>query len=185
MLFILCILVASLGKGGSEACTNSDASPIGDWLAASDPSLQVYAAAFADYGYETTGILKKAELAEIREAFDDMEVKKPHQRLVLMALGLDNRPSFIDDSLASHKEQKPDKQGKGKGGKGKRSKSKKLIRLQIKGRWYDVTKFAKRHPGGRGTLEDLAGQDATTSFRAIHGNSPHVKRMLADFLIDE
>jgi hypothetical protein len=44
-----------------------------------------YAAAFAEYGYETTSILAAAELTDLLEAFEDIKVKKPHRRLVLTA----------------------------------------------------------------------------------------------------
>jgi len=38
----------------------------------------------------------------------------------------------------------------------------------VDGAIYDVTKFAKMHPGGSNTLLDYAGQDATEDFFALH-----------------
>merc|ERR1719330_2325022 len=33
---------------------------------------------------------------------------------------------------------------------------------------YDITKFAKIHPGGMAVLKQVAGQDATEQFYALH-----------------
>jgi len=38
----------------------------------------------------------------------------------------------------------------------------------VDGDVYDVTKFAKLHPGGKQTLLDYAGQDATEDFFGLH-----------------
>jgi cytochrome b involved in lipid metabolism len=40
--------------------------------------------------------------------------------------------------------------------------------VQIDGVVYDVTKFAKLHPGGAGVLHRAAGKDATADFRMVH-----------------
>lgn len=40
--------------------------------------------------------------------------------------------------------------------------------IVVDGMIYDVTKFAKAHPGGRQTLLDYAGLDATEDFFALH-----------------
>jgi alkylation response protein AidB-like acyl-CoA dehydrogenase/predicted heme/steroid binding protein len=40
----------------------------------------------------------------------------------------------------------------------------------VDGDVYDVTKFAKLHPGGMGTLLDFAGQDVTEDFYGLHRN---------------
>lgn len=40
--------------------------------------------------------------------------------------------------------------------------------IVIDGDVYDVSKFAKMHPGGKQTLLDYAGQDATEDFFALH-----------------
>lgn len=40
--------------------------------------------------------------------------------------------------------------------------------IVIDGDVYDVTKFAKMHPGGKQTLLDYAGRDATEDFFALH-----------------
>eukprot|EP00455_Lapot_gusevi_P047877 TRINITY_DN6543_c0_g1_i2.p1 TRINITY_DN6543_c0_g1~~TRINITY_DN6543_c0_g1_i2.p1 ORF type:complete len:399 (+),score=87.03 TRINITY_DN6543_c0_g1_i2:106-1302(+) len=44
----------------------------------------------------------------------------------------------------------------------------KRIRIQIDGSWYDVTAFAKTHPGGEVILESLNGMDATDAFHSLH-----------------
>ena len=41
----------------------------------------------------------------------------------------------------------------------------------IDGVVYDVTKFAKLHPGGRGVLQRAAGKDATKDFKMVHHDS--------------
>jgi hypothetical protein len=61
---------------------------IRDWLVNCDSSLEVYAAAFAEYGYESSSLLAVASQADLQEAFDEIKVKKPHRRLVLTELGL-------------------------------------------------------------------------------------------------
>lgn len=40
----------------------------------------------------------------------------------------------------------------------------------VDGDVYDITKFAKLHPGGKQTLLDYAGQDATEDFWGLHRN---------------
>lgn len=46
----------------------------------------------------------------------------------------------------------------------------------IGGQWLDVSRFADVHPGGATILRHLAGQDATSVFRALH--APHVEARL-------
>ena len=38
----------------------------------------------------------------------------------------------------------------------------------INGRVFDMTKFAKLHPGGKGVLVGVAGTDCTKQFYALH-----------------
>lgn len=38
---------------------------------------------------------------------------------------------------------------------------------------YDMTSFVNEHPGGRKAVLDLAGQDGTAAFLAVHGAEMH------------
>eukprot|EP00998_Keelungia_sp_KM082_P001990 NODE_1240_length_1411_cov_707.616822_g1229_i0.p1 GENE.NODE_1240_length_1411_cov_707.616822_g1229_i0~~NODE_1240_length_1411_cov_707.616822_g1229_i0.p1 ORF type:complete len:410 (+),score=70.30 NODE_1240_length_1411_cov_707.616822_g1229_i0:103-1332(+) len=42
------------------------------------------------------------------------------------------------------------------------------IELAIDGKWYDVTKWAEHHPGGKSILETVSGQDVTDVFYSLH-----------------
>jgi hypothetical protein len=71
--------------GGSQSGVN-DATPISDWLVAVNPALGKYAEAFEEYGYGNAGMLLAAEAADLTEAFAEVNVKKPHQKLLLKHL---------------------------------------------------------------------------------------------------
>lgn len=45
---------------------------------------------------------------------------------------------------------------------------------------YDISKFAKLHPGGRGVILRYAGQDATEAFHQLHAD--HVLRKCTCFV---
>lgn len=47
----------------------------------------------------------------------------------------------------------------------------------IKGRWYNVTDFVNRHPGGR-ILNFYRGKDATEPFVEFHTRSKKADKML-------
>jgi fatty acid desaturase len=49
------------------------------------------------------------------------------------------------------------------------------LRVAIQGRWYDMSSWAKVHPGGRGILEKFQGIDATEQFFAIHSKTALAK----------
>lgn len=50
----------------------------------------------------------------------------------------------------------------------------------INGMVYDVTNFAKNHPGGEELIHDFAGKDATDAFEAI-GHSKGALTLLAKY----
>ena len=45
------------------------------------------------------------------------------------------------------------------------------VRFRIDDRWYDVTSWAKFHPGGDKILEHFDGEDATDVFYSIHSTN--------------
>ena len=66
--------------------------PIGEWLASissssSSSSLQAYADALCEYGYDDTNVLFELEEADLQEALEDLEVKPAHRKLILRAFG--------------------------------------------------------------------------------------------------
>ncbi|KAK7112009.1 acyl-CoA 6-desaturase-like isoform X1 [Littorina saxatilis] len=50
--------------------------------------------------------------------------------------------------------------------------------LVIEGQVYNITSWARKHPGGSRVISHYAGQDATDAFRAFHNNLDHVKKYL-------
>jgi hypothetical protein len=56
--------------------------------------------------------------------------------------------------------------------------------LTIQGRSYNMTAWAKSHPGGNKILEKFNDKDATKAFFAA-GHSQHAIDMLSEFLIEE
>jgi hypothetical protein len=48
--------------------------------------LEVYIDALMLYGYEDTGVLREAEDEDLKEAFLECKVKKPHQRVIMKAV---------------------------------------------------------------------------------------------------
>lgn len=50
--------------------------------------------------------------------------------------------------------------------------------IVIKGKVYDVSKFMKRHPGGRRILVESINQDATDSFHAFHSDLNKVSKYM-------
>merc|ERR1712176_270547 len=53
--------------------------------------------------------------------------------------------------------------------------------VAIEGKVYDLTQFAKRHPGGSYILAHVAGTDATVTWQQQHGSSQHVRSIMAAF----
>lgn len=49
--------------------------------------------------------------------------------------------------------------------------------VMIKGRWYKVDEFVKRHPGGR-ILNYYRGKDASEAYTEFHYRSEKAKKML-------
>ncbi len=47
---------------------------------------------------------------------------------------------------------------------------------------YDVTKFAKLHPGGKGVLVEVAGKDCTKEFYGLH-NHDVINKYESKFLV--
>ncbi|NXT72562.1 FADS2 desaturase, partial [Chaetops frenatus] len=57
--------------------------------------------------------------------------------------------------------------------------------LVIERKVYNVTKWAKRHPGGQRVISHCAGEDATDAFQAFHINPTLVQKFLKPLLIGE
>ncbi|NXK23241.1 FADS2 desaturase, partial [Arenaria interpres] len=57
--------------------------------------------------------------------------------------------------------------------------------LVIERKVYNVTKWAKRHPGGQRVISHYAGEDATDAFQAFHINPTLVQKFLKPLLIGE
>lgn len=45
-----------------------------------------------------------------------------------------------------------------------------MVRIAIDEEWYDLSKWAKYHPGGEKVLESFDGQDATAHFYSLHSD---------------
>ena len=65
--------------------TTSDTA-IADWLSSTNPAVAIYAEGLAEYGYDNVGVLMDAEEADLVEAFETVQVKKPHQKVILKAI---------------------------------------------------------------------------------------------------
>ena len=50
--------------------------------------------------------------------------------------------------------------------------------LLIENKVYDITNWAKRHPGGGKILGHFSGEDATDAWRAFHNDKDHVKKFM-------
>jgi TPR repeat protein len=59
-----------------------------DWLVSINPRMRCYADAFMDYGYEDASIVADAGRAALENAFEELQVKRPHQVILLKALEL-------------------------------------------------------------------------------------------------
>ncbi|KAK9410186.1 fatty acid desaturase 2 [Crotalus adamanteus] len=57
--------------------------------------------------------------------------------------------------------------------------------LVIERKVYNITQWAKRHPGGIRVISHYAGEDATDAFRAFHPDITFVKKFLKPLLIGE
>uniref|UniRef100_A0A0B6ZNJ4 Cytochrome b5 heme-binding domain-containing protein n=1 Tax=Arion vulgaris TaxID=1028688 RepID=A0A0B6ZNJ4_9EUPU len=57
--------------------------------------------------------------------------------------------------------------------------------LLINGKAYDVTEFAKIHPGGAKIINHYAGEDATDAWMAFHNNKEKVSKYLKNLCIGE
>lgn len=58
------------------------------------------------------------------------------------------------------------------------------IIVTIHGKQYDLTTFAKGHPGGERLITDWAGKDGTEAFELVgHGSDPAVKEVLSHYEI--
>jgi hypothetical protein len=82
--FNLKVLIGEFTQRGA-AGEEEQATPIGDWLTAINPTLSQYTAAFAGYGFDDTSVLSAFEYAELEEAMQEMQVKKAHQKLIATA----------------------------------------------------------------------------------------------------
>ena len=65
--------------------TNTAEVAVRVWLASVSPHLVQYAAAFAQYGYESTVIMADSNEADFAADMEELNVKKPHRRTILRA----------------------------------------------------------------------------------------------------
>ena len=56
--------------------------------------------------------------------------------------------------------------------------------IVIKNQVYDLTKFQKRHPGGKAVLNEVAGKDGTEAWREA-SHSPKANEQMKEFVIGE
>jgi hypothetical protein len=59
--------------------------PIREWLVSVNPHLEMYAAAFQEYGYNDTALLSEATQEDIQDAIEEIGIKKGHRRALLNA----------------------------------------------------------------------------------------------------
>jgi hypothetical protein len=59
---------------------------VGGWLQGVNQNLAQYGSALAEYGYEDTQLLAEATDEELLEAFAELSMKKPHQKLLLRSI---------------------------------------------------------------------------------------------------
>lgn len=57
--------------------------------------------------------------------------------------------------------------------------------LIINGKAYDITNFAKRHPGGAKVISHYAGEDATDAWTAFHNDKDFVSKHLAALYVGD
>lgn len=57
--------------------------------------------------------------------------------------------------------------------KADKKQQKQRIRMRIDGEWYDMTGWAKAHPGGAKFITLMDGRDATDAFYALHSYGPN------------
>jgi hypothetical protein len=74
-------IIQKLLTGGAE-----EVKPIREWLVSVKASLEQYAEAFEEYGYEDTEVLMGATEEDFAEAVGKLGVKKPHRRLLVRAM---------------------------------------------------------------------------------------------------
>ena len=55
----------------------------------------------------------------------------------------------------------------------------------IRGRVYDLTSFASRHPGGQSAIASLCGRDGSSSFLSQHSGDSQANNQLAGFVLGE
>jgi hypothetical protein len=58
---------------------------IENWLVNANTNLGTYTEAFVEYGFEDTSLLLKADDVELEEAFEALDVKKYHRKLIVQA----------------------------------------------------------------------------------------------------
>jgi cytochrome b involved in lipid metabolism len=55
----------------------------------------------------------------------------------------------------------------------------------IRGKVYDLTSFASRHPGGQSAIASLCGRDGSSSFLSQHSGDSQANSQLSGFIIGE
>jgi hypothetical protein len=84
MWAVLAQIVVVAVVASRETCHET---PIAEWLSSVNPALaEHYAKDMAEYGYDTAGILFAADTADLVEGFEELNIKKPHRRLLFTAL---------------------------------------------------------------------------------------------------
>lgn len=60
----------------------------------------------------------------------------------------------------------------------------KPVVMEMDGQWYNLTEWARAHPGGYGTVRKFHGKNATTAFHAV-GHSQEAYRLREQFVLVE
>jgi cytochrome b involved in lipid metabolism/uncharacterized membrane protein len=55
----------------------------------------------------------------------------------------------------------------------------------VRGKVYDLTSFASRHPGGQGAIKNICGRDGSSSFLSEHSGDNQANNQLAAFLLGD
>jgi hypothetical protein len=73
----------NVASGGPEFDANC---PLGQWLSSLNPVLEQYRQPLSDYGFENLGMLMSCKHSDLTDAFEELNVKRPHRSVITDAL---------------------------------------------------------------------------------------------------